>query len=144
MTKYQLPYYMKADAKFKEPCKAMFHTETWHLSVIPPKFGRWARNQQSWSTPNLQDRRLKCFLTLFSQYMPGFKSRWIMLNLWRYWMPSRIDLIMSEISASLKLLLASKRYVISAFNVPPGMYYIMRYRLESVYLKELNFTTFLC
>lgn len=67
-----------------------------------------------------------------------------MLNLWRYWMPSRIDLIMSEISASLKLLLASKRYVISAFNVPPGMYYIMRYRLESVYLKELNFTTFLC
>lgn len=55
-----------------------------------------------------------------------------------------MDLSINEISSSLNFLLFCCRSVINCFNVPPAMYYITKYKLESVYLKELNFTTFLC
>lgn len=59
-------------------------------------------------------------------------------------MPSKIDLRIKETSASVNLLLFRVRYIINCLRVPPGMYSIIRYRLESVYLNSLNFTTFLC
>ncbi len=112
--------------------------------MIPIKSAHWARNPQSWSILNHQDQLLKCFLKLFLQYMPGFKSRWIILNLCKYWIPCKIDFNINEISPSLNFLLFCWRSVINCFNVPPGIYYMIKYKLESVYLNELNLTTFLC
>jgi hypothetical protein len=117
---------------------------TSHFWVIQLRSAHWGQNQQFWSILYHQDRQLKCFLTLFLQYMPGFKSRWMILNLCKYWIPSRIDFIIIDTSESLNLRFLSNLSFMSCLSVPPAIYYIIRYRLDSVYLKELNFTIFLC
>lgn len=76
--------------------------------------------------------------------MPGFKSRWMMLNLCRYWIPSNIDLIINDISESVNFYFWSNRSLISCLRVPPAIYSMIKYKLVYVSLNELNFTMFLC
>lgn len=73
--------------------------------------------------------------------MPGFKSRWMIPMLCRYFIPSSSPFTSFATSSSSKALPSSFLRFIYSARVPPSTNSISRYKEVSVSRKEWNLTT---